>query len=218
MNRKNSSPTPKRTKEEHRQYLREKKQAEEKNQKEIREEIWAQYKKSLSVKAGDVIFTAEGDLFKLWSITLLCFSVMGFTVYMLGLMNERQLIADFGTVGKGLIFQLVISLFSSILFLSIWYFLHNKYVIAITLLADKALEFKTWGMFGYKKTVYPKDAWIMPAQYHEGRTESTPYSPSVNAPYQSIRPYGKKKRLIISDSGKFPFGVGVLDDIINPNC
>ncbi len=214
MNSKNSPPVPKRTKEEHRQYLREKKQVEEKTQKEIREEIWAQHKKSLSVKCGDIIFTATADLFKIWAITILCFSVIVFTVYMLSLMDKQDLIEEFGSNLGGRAFQIVMTLFSGILFLSVCYFLHNKYVLTITLLADNALQIKTWGLLGYKETIYPNEAWIMPPTYHEGKTQ-LPSTPYVYAPYQSIKPYGKKN-LIISEFGSFPFGTRVLDDILNP--
>lgn len=214
MKTKNSSPTQKRTKEEHRQYLKVKREKENIELKERGEEAWAQHRKALSVKPDDVIFTAERDLFKIWGITVLCFAIIVFTVYMLSLMDKQELIKEFGSIWGGRAFQVGMTLFSSIMFLSICYFLHNKYVLTVTLLADNALQIKTWGLFGYKETVYLKEAWIIPPKYHEGKTQ-LPNTPSVHAPYQSVKPYGKQK-LIISDFGSFPFGIRVLDDIINP--
>lgn len=211
----NGFSVPKRTKEEHRQYLRIKKEEEDEAANERKEESWAMHRKALSVKSGDVIFTATADLFKIWGITILCFAVIVITVYMLGLMHEQELINEFGSMWGGRAFQIGMTLFSSIMFLSICYFLHNKYVLTITLLAENSLQIKTWGLFGYKETIYPKEAWIIPPKYYEGKTQ-LPNTPSVHAPYQSVKANGKKK-LIISDFGSYPFGIRVLDDIINPS-
>lgn len=137
-------------------------------------------------------------------------------VYVVSLMNEQQLIFEFGSLLNGRMFQIGISLFSSILFISIVYFLHNKYVIEITLLDDNALKIKTWGLLGYKENTYTKNAWVEPPKFREGKTNATPYSPSVHAPYLSLSPNGGKKKLIISDYGNFPFGTKVLDNIISP--
>lgn len=205
----------KRSKEEHRQYLQRKKQQEKVVQKERQDEIWTLHRKALTVKPGDIIFNAEKDLLKIWGVSILCFSIIIFTVYMLSLMNNQELISEFGSVLKGRLFQIGMTIFSSLMFLSICYFLHNRYVLTITLLADNALQIKTWGLFGYKKAIYPNEAWITPPIYHAGKTQLA-NTPSVYAPYQSIKPYGKKK-LIISEFGNFPFGNRVLDDILNPS-
>ncbi|MGV3546606.1 MAG: hypothetical protein ACO1N4_06045 [Pedobacter sp.] len=205
----------KRSKEEHRQYLQRKKQQEKIAQKERQNEIWTSHRKALSVKPGDIIFNAEQDLLKIWGVSILCFSIIVFTAYMLSLMNNQELISEFGSVLKGRLFQIGMTIFSSLLFLSICYFLHNRYVLTITLLTDNALQIKTWGLFGYKKAIYPNEAWIKPPLYHEGKTQLA-NAPSVYAPYQSIKPYGKKK-LIMSEFGNFPFGTRVLDDILNPS-
>lgn len=210
-----NSKNQKRTKEEHRAYLRQQKETEEKDRKERTDEIWNLHRKALTVKPGDVIFSTKQDLLKIWGITILCFAVVVITVYLLSRMNEQELIAEFESLLKGRAFQVGMTLFSSIMFLIICYFLHNKYVLKITLLADNALLIKTWGLLGYKEAVYPKEAWILPPKYYEGKTQ-LPNAPSVHAPYQKVKPYGKKK-LIISDFGSFPFGIRVLDDIINPS-
>ncbi|MDQ8003833.1 MAG: hypothetical protein REI64_03470 [Pedobacter sp.] len=209
------NPQKKRSKEEYRQYLQQKKQEEETAQKERQDQIWALHRKALSVKSGDVIFNAKQDLLKIWGVSVLCFSIIVFTVYMLSLMNEQELVREFGSILKGRLFQIGMTLFSSVLFLAVCYFLHNKYVITITLLADSALQIKTWGLFGYKENSYPKEAWIVAPIYHEGKTQ-LPNTPSVYAPYQIVKPYGEKK-LVISDFGNFPFGTRVLDDILNPS-
>jgi len=212
---KNKLSLVRRTKEEHRQIVKVQKEKEAQEWKENRATNDAAYKKALSVKPGDVIFTSERGL-TLWFVAFVSFIPIPLTIWLVNLPNKQQLLADWdGSILKARIFQVAFSLFSGILFFPIIYYL-NKYILTITLLEDKALEFKTFGIFGYKKTVYPANAWVMQPEYHEGRSEATPYSPSVNAPYHSIRPYGKKTRLILDQQGHYPFGVEALDSIIYP--
>ena len=210
----NTLKPAKRTKAEHREIAKAKKEAKMQELKEWGKEIRATYEKMISVKPGDVIFTSGRDL-TLWFIAIISFIPIPLTVWLVNLPDEQQMLADWdGSMLKARIFQVAFSLFSGILFFPIMYYLH-KYVTTITLLEDDALEFETWGLFGYKKVIYPKEAWIVPVQYHEGRT-TLPYVPSVHAPYHSIRPYGKKTGLILDQQGDYPFGVQALDDIIDP--
>lgn len=207
---KNTLKLVKRTKAEHREIVKAQKEAEAQEWKEIR----AAHEKALSVKPGDVIFTSGRDL-TLWFVAIISFIPIPLTIWLVNLPDEQQMLADWdGSMLKARIFQVAFSLFSGILFFPIIYYL-RKYIVTITLLEDKALEFKTFGIFGYKKVIYPKEAWIIPPKYHAGRT-TLPYAPSVNAPYHSIRPYGKKSGLILDEQGHYPFGVQVLDDIIDP--
>lgn len=216
-NENDNSTNQKRTKEEHRQYLKHKKQEEEATQKERTDEIWNLHKKALTVKPGDVIFSAQKDLFKLWLITVIAFAMLFVTILLVSRMSDQQLIIDFGEVWKGRIFQFGFSIVSSIFIFAMWYFLHDKYILQIRLLTNEGLSIKTWKLTGSAERTFEKTAWTTPTTYHEGRTNATLYNPSVNAPYTVVRPHGKKKKYIISEMGDFPFGKKVLTDILNPD-
>lgn len=181
------------------------------------EEIQALNKKAASVKPGDIIFSAQKDLFKLWLITIIAFAMLFITILLVSRMSNEQLIVDFGEVWKGRIFQFGFTIVSSVFVFVMWYFLHDKYILKITLLADNALLVKTWKLTGSAERTFEKTAWTIPTTYHEGNTPASPYNPSVNAPYTVVRPYGKKKKYIISEMGDFPFGEKILEDILAPS-
>lgn len=195
-----------RQKEEDKQFLE--------NLKQASEEIKQLNKKAESVKPGDVVFTAEDDLLKLWTILVISFTVIVVALVLVSRMSSEMLLQDFEKLWQGRIFQVLILLLSGVLFFSICYFMHDKFILRITLLQNQSLSIKTWRLGTQKERVFEKSAWIVSAEYHQGKANATIYSPVVNAPYITIRPYGLKKKYFISEQGSFPFGRKILENVI----